>query len=111
MKRIIAAVILSAALAPTPSYASLGFGRIDCGKWINWRKQDQAMLAEIWLLGFLTGMNVTGGSIGLDPLKGRNPEQFYTWMDNYCQKNPLENTYKGGMTLYMELKTLAKGEE
>jgi hypothetical protein len=39
-----------------------------------------------------------------DPLKSINSaQQIYAWMDNYCQKKPLESTHQGGFELYLEL--------
>ena len=72
------------------------WGDYDCAEWFK-----KKTFAKPWLLGFLTGNNL---SQPIDYLKKLNSaEQAFLWMDNYCQKTPLSTVGEGGVELYLEL--------
>ena len=74
------------------------FGAIDCGKWL----QAKTPVDQAWLLGYMTGLNI---QLNDNPLGKINSSfQIVSWMNNYCQKNPLENVLNGGIELLNELK-------
>jgi len=79
-------------------------GVIDCGQWVSHSKQSTAHRS--WLTGYMSGlsrMHQLNGNKG-DPLERLNSsEQLFLWMDNYCQKNPLERVSTGGIDLFIEL--------
>jgi hypothetical protein len=70
---------------------------VDCGQWVNHRKTNSAIVLEHYLVGTVNGLAV-GAS--LEIWSGTNKrsvskEQFYLWMDNWCQNNPLKDTLEG----------------
>jgi len=83
--------------------AQTSFGGADCGQWLK----QKAPSDKAWLLGFMTGFNAMYAiqkDTDEDPLRNINSaEQIFVWMDNYCQKNPLEKVGMGGLKLFIEL--------
>jgi hypothetical protein len=84
------------------------FGDRDCGQWIN-RKSNitNKIYQEAWIAGYMTGLSSMNylNKYEDDPLgKINSAEQIFLWMDNYCQKNPLQNLVTGGADLFIELK-------
>lgn len=76
------------------------FGGADCGQWIA----EKTFARKSWLIGFLSGMNATYEGKNKDPLKALNsPDQAFLWMDNWCNRNPLEKIAIGGQILFLEL--------
>jgi hypothetical protein len=76
------------------------FGNRNCGEWVR----DQTVSNKAWLVGFLSGINVTG--ITDDSLKKiQSTSQIYLWMDNYCKANPLQMVSDGAYKLLAELVT------
>ena len=71
-------------------------GSVDCGKWLNARKLQTAKYYEHYLFGVVDGLAL-GNGINVWAGKGGRvtQEQFYYWMDAYCQKNPLDFTVTG----------------
>lgn len=81
------------------------YGGVDCGKWT----QNKSQTDRSWIIGFMSGLNLQYGlMVGTDknnPLgKTNSAYQVWTWMDNYCQKNPLNTVVQGGFELFNELK-------
>lgn len=80
-------------------------GARSCGDWLKYKPtgEDKAwprMVAESWLVGYLSGIAV---GVGKDALKGASASSLFVWMDNYCQANPLDDIDDGGNKLYFEL--------
>lgn len=79
------------------------FGKPDCGQW----KTDQKTLTQIWLLGYLSGLNYMWSEMGekpADPLSALgSADQAFAWMDNYCRDSPLETINTGAVALLREL--------
>jgi hypothetical protein len=90
-----------------PVMSQTYLGAPDCGEWVRQSKERPSDRA--WLLGFMSGLNMMYGvqpstRKNDDPLGSINSaQQIYAWMDNYCQKNPLQGTHQGGFELYLEL--------
>lgn len=86
------------------AYAGMTYGGTDCGKW----NQQKSESDKGWLLGYMSGLSMqntitTNGKS--DPLgKITSAYQIWSWMDNYCQKNPLDTLVQGGHQLFEELK-------
>jgi hypothetical protein len=78
-------------------------GDIDCGSWVNARKNKTAVNYEGNLIGLLNGMSA-GSGVSFWDAKGNalTFEQVNLWMDNYCLKNPLSTTFKGADELMNE---------
>ena len=73
-----------------------------CGEWVSHReKSDTLALGNAsWLLGYLSGLAVSGGK---DFLSGTDNVSISRWMDNYCRNNPLRDVSSGGIALAAEL--------
>lgn len=79
------------------------YGGVDCGKWTQVKSQTD----RSWLLGFMSGINLQNELISndkSDPLAKVSALQIWAWMDNYCQKNPLNTVVQDGFELLSELK-------
>jgi len=75
----------------------------DCGEWIKARKLKRSSPHEARLIGLLDGMAI-GRMIEIWKAQG-NPmskEQVYSWMDSYCQANPLSKVVIGAEELANE---------
>jgi hypothetical protein len=75
----------------------------DCGNWVKARKLKRSSPHEAHLVGLLDGMAI-GRMIEIWKAQG-NPmskEQVYSWMDNYCQANPLSRVVIGAEELASE---------
>ena len=83
-------------------YVSMS-GNIPCGDWLKERKTEEfkRVVYENRLMAYLSG--VASGT-GIDILKELSNNSAYFWIDNYCQKNPLETVYEGAGELAVELK-------
>ena len=75
----------------------------DCGDWVKARKLKRSSPHEAHLVGLLDGMAI-GRMIEIWKAQG-NPmskEQVYSWMDKYCQSNPLSMVVIGAEELANE---------
>ncbi len=89
-----------------PVFGAMTYGVRDCGGWINRGKNDYERLAvEGWLSGYMTGLSIMRELNGKkdNPLGKVSADQIYLWMNNYCQKNPLNDLVDGGSDLFLEL--------
>ena len=63
---------------------------------------------ELWLMGYLSGLNVQHDRAGLlprDPLDALNSaDQAFVWIDNFCKANPLQKLEGAASELFSELK-------
>ena len=78
-----------------------------CGTWVKERNARNTQIYETWVLGFLTGANIFGGS-NTDFLKGLDAEAIFAWIDNYCKTHPSENLSKSAVTLTHKLNNHTK---
>jgi len=109
-KRPLVLLLLACCLAQ-PTLGQTTFGTRDCGQWM--KRTDSVGIknaSETWLIGYMSGLS-TMYWIGVeknnkhDPLKKVNSaEQMFLWMDNYCNKNPLNIVSQGGVDLFTELR-------
>jgi hypothetical protein len=77
-------------------------GVVDCGKWLTARKNNSGYF-EVWVNGYLSGINLMSGK-GNDFLaKIKSTNQIHTWIDNFCQQNPLKNVDEAAFALAIEL--------
>lgn len=86
----------------------LGHGNVSCGTWLQTRgSQTLAEAAqESWVLGFVTGFNnyaVRSGNI----LGGTDTDGLFSWIDAYCQANPLDSLFHASGALVRELEKRA----
>jgi hypothetical protein len=93
--------LLIAVIATTLSNTVLAvtlIGSRNCDDWIK----ERTVVDEAWLVGFLSGINVTG--VTNNALnKIQSASQIHLWMDNYCKANPLHTVSKGAYQLFDEL--------
>lgn len=102
MKTIGIAFLGLIACLANPTQAASTFGNPDCGQWLN----EKSIADKSWLLGYVSGISQMQAlnKNGRDPLGQVNTSgQIYVWMDNYCQKNPLNKVHNGANELFIEL--------
>lgn len=106
-KKLVPLFLVAFLLIPTYSNSQQGlanFGSVDCGLWLKDNDRMKS-LYKSWLLGFLTGMNLSDTKVVkanfLDKLSSTS--QAYVFVDNYCQQNPLKNTIDAAMVLILDL--------
>lgn len=77
-------------------------GAKSCGEWVKRRAEKgwPAIVLGHWVTGFLSGIAVGNNN---DILKGAEGESLMLWMDNYCQDNPLDDTWDAAQQLANQL--------
>jgi hypothetical protein len=89
---IIVAGCLVAGSAQSAKVTLLGPGAANsCGTWTHERQvgSTKSLLMGVWVLGFLSGANVTGPQNN-DLLAATDYAGIYGWIDNYCKAHPLK---------------------
>ena len=78
-------------------------GMMDCGMWLKARKDSTSQSLEHVVLGFMNGLSF-GGQREFWRAGGHKVgrEQVFFWLDNYCQKNPMNDVYEGAIVLFRE---------
>ncbi|MGA7749618.1 MAG: hypothetical protein WCA63_05675 [Gallionella sp.] len=74
-------------------------GVTSCEEWVNRHSTNDSSMEE-WILGYLSGLAAANN---IDLLKGAQRKSLFSWMDNYCQKNPLKRIDSGAHDLALEL--------
>lgn len=104
MKKITPAIIAMALLSFTVSsyagqYTTYGSGVNSCGSWVKWRKTESGWHQDgQWVNGFISA----AGFFGKD-LKQTDSDAMLVFMDNYCQKHPLNKISDGARALVKAL--------
>jgi len=80
----------------------LGAVENSCADWITERDRKNAQAYEFWLMGFVTGLNVSKDHRD-DFLSGIKANSLELWMDKYCRENPLKTIPQGAFQLIEEL--------
>jgi hypothetical protein len=76
------------------------FGDSPCAQWVEQPRRAH----KTWLMGFLSGMNVTASGKPVDPLAHiASADEVFAWMDRYCRKNPEHKLSEGAVDFYLEL--------
>ncbi len=79
-------------------------GHLDCATWLEARKSNNAARFEHYVLGFVNGLAL-GRMVDIwnaKAVKVTN-SQLYYWMDNYCNKNPLNDVVLGSVEFADEM--------
>ncbi len=99
---IVLSVIATSALAGPIK----GAGGTTCGKWVEDRKTSVYYTQLSWVQGFISSYNhyVDSHEDQNGVFGTADSNSITVWMDNYCQKNPLETVYTGTLELIEELK-------
>lgn len=79
-------------------------GLIDCGKWVSARSmQPASAYFETAVQSYLNGLSMASGiDIWNWGGVGMSEQQAFLYVDNYCQKNPLESVWQAGWMLANE---------
>ncbi len=79
-------------------------GTINCGLWLEARKNNNSVHFEHYVLGFVNGLAL-GRNVDIWRAKGMeiSNEQLYYWMDNYCKNNPLKGVVIGAFDFANEM--------
>ena len=107
MSKKLAITLATMLLLIQPVFGQATFGGSDCGQWVN--RRDSAMFkvaVESWFAGYMSGTNsmYVAYSKRADALnKVDSLDQMILWMDNYCNKNPLNRVTTGALELFLEL--------
>lgn len=87
-----------------PVFGQTAFGNFDCGQWVTSKNEPR----KAWLLGFMTGMSLSthfsNPSFGDWLGKANSADQMFVFVDNFCQKNPLNKIESAAVELYLELR-------
>ena len=102
MKKLITVALLLVSLGLTGvshAYTEYGSGINSCGSWVKWRKTKSGWHQDgQWVSGFISA----AGYYGME-LKTVDSDAVLVFMDNYCQKNPLNAISGGAKALAKEL--------
>jgi hypothetical protein len=87
------------------THAAIGavteFGNPTC---IDWVKADSPG-NKVWLLGYLSGINVAVAKASKDPLDNMdNADEAFTWMSTYCRNNPTKTVGEAAQVFYTQFK-------
>ncbi len=100
-------LLLLACCLAQPVFGQVSYGSRDCGQWI--KRTDSATTknaVESWFAGYMSGINMMYVTYSKreDALnKVDSLDQMILWMDNYCNKNPLNRASTGALELFLEL--------
>lgn len=87
-----------------PSHSQVTIeGATDCGQWVEARKYNQAIAFEHYVLGSLNGWSL-GTNREFWVVRGMSVSRaaVFLWLDNYCQRNPLDHLNQGIRSLFIE---------
>lgn len=100
MKKLLFAFIALCFLSLSAhTYTIFGYGNKSCGNWIEARKNRNEFEQVHWILGYVSAAGYFG-----ENLKDTEYYAMTSWMDNYCQKNPLKSLENGTIQLINALK-------
>lgn len=103
MKRALAIFVIVVAFHGAGVAASstvYGLGAKSCGTWVEKRRSNDHFDMAQWMLGYISA----AGFYGPD-LRESEVQAFMTYLDNYCQQNPLQQFSGAVKRLITELKT------
>lgn len=100
----VAIVLTTFLLLTQPVFGQTIFGNHDCGQWVNSKTETR----KSWLIGFMSGMSLSthysNPSFGDWLGKANSVDQMFVFVDNFCQKNPLNKLESAAVELYLELR-------
>lgn len=98
MKKFLSLSLLFVSLLGPAEGVSVEGGSLGCGKWLSARRSGASEQYEQYLVGVVSGLALgrwvdvwNAGGLAV------SREQFFYWMDAYCQKNPLSMTITGAV--------------
>jgi hypothetical protein len=81
-----------------------------CGDWITARGRNNAEAYEFWLMGVLSGLNLSD-DFSADFLREVKVNLPAFWLDKYCRENPFKTVPEGAVQFVQDLageKTVTK---
>jgi hypothetical protein len=87
-------------------YVVLSMGTKTCGEYVSDFKADERGKLDnsIWVAGFLTAYNIyTKGTKNIS--RNTDPAAWDLWINNYCERNPLDQVADAAVALVKELKS------
>jgi hypothetical protein len=113
---IIRLLVIAAALLVVQNHAIgktvmiLGTGNESCGTWLqNRAAQSYAEAAQLsWVGGYVTAFNNYAEHQSGNVSAGTDVDGVYSWIDAYCQANPLDNLFRASGALIRELERRAR---
>jgi hypothetical protein len=87
----------------------LGPGAKSCGAYLKEGKFPR--LTDVWILGFLSGVNGYHALRGYDLLRDVDAEAIASWTENYCKEHPLEKILAATAVLVSELRSKKEAQE
>lgn len=104
---IIAAALVAATIttgtAQAAGRATFFGGGYTCGKWTKERAERDAFHMETYVLGFVSGLNMSQNDATPDALRGTDADSIHAWVDNYCRANPLDKLQAASYAVYDQL--------
>jgi hypothetical protein len=106
---IAAALFSSQACAFGRPVMILSLGGESCGTWLQNRgTQSYANAAQMsWVTGYITAFNNYAQHQSGNISAGTDVEGLFTWIDAYCQANPLDDLFSASSALIRELERRA----
>ena len=102
MKRTLTASILAMAMTSTmigtqaKAQGVMVEYNYSCADWSNAQSEDFTMgVAKGWLVGMINGLGLGSNNDFWSTGSGLEPKQMFFWMDQYCDRNPLEYALSG----------------
>ncbi|HUE11920.1 MAG TPA: hypothetical protein VMQ54_13305 [Steroidobacteraceae bacterium] len=83
----------------------IGTGNESCGTWLQNRgSQSYAEASQLsWLAGYVTAFNNYAEHQSGNISDGTDADGLFSWVDAYCQANPLDNLFRASGALIREL--------
>jgi hypothetical protein len=89
--------------SPAASYTVRGAGVSSCGAWSKERVRGQSVIKGTYLAWVMGYLSRAAGQHQGDILAFVDPDAVEGWLDNYCDKNPLDNIVDAAEKLEAEL--------
>lgn len=107
MKARLIAICLTFLLGFSNAWANkyLGSGGASCGQWLDGEKQGVRNLDLNWVLGYLSGLNLTSQ---IDFLRGYEHKGIAAAIDKYCRENPLKQVIDAADDVAEQMKRMKR---
>jgi hypothetical protein len=83
----------------------LGSGLVSCGQWLDGEKQGVRNLHLNWVLGYLSGLNLTSQ---IDFLREYEHKGIAAAIDKYCRENPLKQVIDAADDVAEQMKRMKR---
>ena len=83
----------------------LGSGGLSCGHWLDGEKQSVRNIDISWVLGYLSGLNLTSQ---INFLQGYDHKGIAAAIDKYCRENPLKDVADAADDVAKQMKRMKR---